>query len=80
MRVVIAGGSSFAIEMVKSLLQKGIKKITLVIEDRDDAVKASTDLPSVTVVRGSPSKPEVLNELDLDKCDVFISATRVRRL
>lgn len=75
MRVVIAGGSSFAVEVAKGLLKRGIDKIRLVIENKDDALKASSELATITIVNASPSKPEVLNELDLDKCDVFVSAT-----
>ncbi len=76
MRIVIAGGSRFATEMVKHLLQRGLNKITLVIEDKEEAVKASTELSKIIVINANPSKPEVLNELELEKCDVFISATK----
>ena len=76
MRVVIAGGSSFAVEVAKGLLKRGIDKITLVIEDKEKAVEASTECPSITVVNSNPSKPDVLLELNLEKCDVFVAATK----
>ncbi|MBU0629086.1 MAG: NAD-binding protein [Nanoarchaeota archaeon] len=80
MRIVIAGGSRFSVDAAQSLLKRGIGNVTLVIEDKDDAMKASTELPKVTVVNASPSKPEVLSELDLDKCDVFVSATKTEEI
>ena len=80
MRIVIAGGSRFAVDAAQSLLKRGIGNVTLVIEDKDDAMRASTELPKVTVVNASPSKPEVLSELDLDKCDVFVSATKTEEI
>ena len=76
MRVVIAGGSSFAVEVAKALIKRGINDVTLVIEDKEDALKASGEVPAITVVNASPIKPEVLNELDLEKCDVFVSVSR----
>lgn len=76
MRIVIAGGSRFAIEIVKHLLQRGLNKITLVIEEKEEAVRASTEFSEITVINANPSKPEVLNELGLEKCDVFVSATK----
>ena len=75
MRVIIAGGSSFAVDVAKSLLKRGIDNITLIIEDREDALKANEEVPSITVVNASPSRHEVLHGLDMDKCDAFVSAT-----
>jgi len=75
MRVIIAGGSVFAVDVAKSLLKRGINNITLIVEDREDALKANGEVPSITVVNASPSKHEVLHELDMDKCDAFVSAT-----
>lgn len=80
MRIVIAGGSNFAVEVAKSLLKMGIKNVMLIAEDKEAAMKASTEVPDATVVNASPSKPEALNELNLDKCDVFVSATKVEEI
>lgn len=76
MRIVIAGGSRFAVEIVKHLLQRGLNKITLVIEEKEGALRASTEFSEIMVINANPSKPEVLNELGLEKCDVFVSATK----
>lgn len=76
MRIIIAGGSNFAVEVAKNLLKRGINDITLVIEDKEDALKASAEVPDITVVNASPIKPDALNELNLEKCDVFVSVSR----
>ena len=62
--------------LLKALIKRGINDVTLVIEDKEDALKASGEVPAITVVNASPIKPEVLNELDLEKCDVFVSVSR----
>lgn len=76
MKVVIVGGSDFAVEVAKGLLKRGINNITFVIDDRDDALKISSEIPLLTVVNSNPGDPEVLSELNLEKCNVFISATK----
>ncbi len=76
MKVIIAGGSRFAREIARNLLKRGIKDVTLIIEDKEEAMTASAVAPGAMIVNANPAKPEVLNELDLDRCDVFIAVCK----
>lgn len=75
MRTVIIGGSPLSLEIAKKMKLWEMKKVTLVIEDKDQAMLISTQERDMTVVNGSPVDPDLLNQLELEHCDVFISAT-----
>lgn len=76
MKVIIAGGNRFAREIARNLIKRGVKDVTLIIEDKEDALVASSAVPAAVIVNASPAKPEVLNDLDLDACDVFIAVSK----
>jgi Trk K+ transport system NAD-binding subunit len=75
MRVIIAGGSKFSHEMIGKLLIRSIKKLVVIIEEKEEAMEISNKYPDVMVVNNDPLSPEVLGDLDLENCDVFVSDT-----
>src|SRR4030042_4826386 len=73
MKIIITGETLFSLALAKHLKRKD-NDILLIIRDKEKALEVSAE-SEVTVVNGDPAKIEDLDKLNLDKCDVFISAT-----
>ena len=73
MKIVVIGGSLFALELAKQLHSSEMKVI-YVIEDKDEARRISTEYNFI-IVNGSPLDPERLDELELNEVQVFVAAT-----
>jgi len=78
MKIVIVGNSILAIELTKLILQKKEDRITLVVKKKDDAMWLTSEL-GISVINADPTNPDHLDELELEKCDVFISATDLEK-
>ncbi len=73
MKIVITGETLFSLALAKQLKRKD-NEIIIVIKDKEKALEVSAE-SEVTVVNGNPASIGDLDKLDLNKCDVFISAT-----
>jgi len=78
MYVVIAGDSLFALQIATELVLKK-NKVVVVIKDKDKATEVSGE-KGLIVVNGSAIKPEILDTLDLEHCDVFVAATYIEEV
>jgi len=74
MYFVITGSSDFAVELVRLLKERKENKIAVVIKKKDDALIV-TEQTGISVVNADPANTDTLNSLELEKCDVFVSAT-----
>jgi len=74
MYFVITGGSDFAIELSNLLIQRKENKVVIVIKKKDEALFA-TERTGISVVNSDPANTDTLDSLELEKCDVFVSAT-----
>lgn len=74
MYYVVVGASEFAIELAKLIFEKKEDKLILVVKRKDESLEIS-DKHGITVVNGDPARAETLDELELERCDVFVSAT-----
>jgi Trk K+ transport system NAD-binding subunit len=74
MYIVIVGSSSFAKELAHLVLSEKTDKLVLVVKDKAEALSLSSSF-DVNVVNADATKPEVLDGLDLNKCDIFVSAS-----
>ena len=74
MYAVIIGGTLFASELAKKLLSKK-NKVVAVILDKEQAVELSAT-EGLIVINDNPVDANVLDDLNLQKCDVFVSATQ----
>jgi len=74
MNIIIAGDSTFAIELARLSVAKGNSKVMLVIRDKEKAMKVGSELSAI-VVNGDATNTVTLDELDLKNCDVFVAAT-----
>lgn len=74
MRAVVIGSSLFARELAKKLKKKD-HHIILLIEDKEAALEISAKDTGLIVVHGDPTDTEILEQLELDKCECFVSAT-----
>ncbi|MBI4919566.1 NAD-binding protein, partial [archaeon] len=74
MNVVILGSSLFAKELAKEL-SNSEHKVFIVVKDKDVALEISSENEGIIVVNSDPSKQAVLDELELENCDVLIAAT-----
>src|SRR3989338_4242554 len=74
MNIVILGSSLFAKELAKELSDSE-HKVFVVIKDKDVALEMSSENAGIVVVNSDPSKQAVLDELELENCDVLIAAT-----
>ena len=76
MYIVIVGSTVFAISFANLLHNKDNEKVVLVVKKKDDAIRITEEI-GVNVVNADATKPEVLDELELEKCDVFIAASEL---
>jgi trk system potassium uptake protein TrkA len=70
-RAVIMGGTRFA-ELAAREMQKAGLSVVLVEEDKDRSNRLATKFPKALVVRGDPTDPDLLRELDLGPKDVAL--------
>lgn len=73
MYMIIIGGSLLATELSRKLVGKD-NKVTLVVKDKNKAI-AANEVQGLVVVNGNPLDAEILDDLNLSECDVFIAAT-----
>lgn len=78
MYTVIVGYSGFAFELAKIILRDEKNKLTFVIKRKENATKMS-ELLNISVVNDDPTKPEVLDSLELEKCDVLVCASEFEK-
>ena len=76
MHVVIVGSTEFASELASLLFNEDNEKVVLVVKKKEEALRLTEEL-GVNVVNADATKPEVLDDLELDKCDVFIAASEL---
>lgn len=76
--VVIAGDSTFSWELVKQIHDQVTGKLYFVLEDHDLAIEASA-LENVIAVSGDLTNVELLEELPLDTCDIFVAGSKEER-
>ncbi len=76
MYVVIVGSTEFASELASLLSNEDNEKVVLVVKKKDEAIRITEEL-GINVVNSDATKPEVLDDLELDKCDVFIAASEL---
>jgi len=78
MYIIIVGYSGFAFQLGKLILNENKDKLVFVIKRKEQATTLSETL-NVSVVNSDPTKPEVLDDLELEKCDVFICASEFEK-
>lgn len=76
MYVVIVGSTEFASALASLLSHEDNEKVILVVKKKDDALRITEEI-GVNVVNADATKPEVLDDLELNKCDVFIAASEL---
>ena len=76
MYIVIVGSTEFASELSSLLSSENNTKVVLVVKKKEEAIRL-TEEKNVNVVNADATKPEVLDDLELDKCDVFIAASEL---
>ncbi len=76
MYVVIVGSTEFASALASLLSHEDNEKVVLVVKKKDEALRITEEL-GINVVNADATKPEVLDDLELDKCDVFIAASEL---
>ena len=74
MYIVVVGSTSFAVELARLVLSEKTDKLVLVVKRKDAALELSSSF-DVNIVNADATNPEVLDGLDLNKCDVFVSAS-----
>jgi trk system potassium uptake protein TrkA len=74
MYLVIVGHSEFAIELARLILSEHEHKAALIVKEQEDAVRIAEELGEI-VVNADTTNTEALDELELEKCDAFVSAT-----
>lgn len=72
MFVVIAGGSPLAVNLLRMMKGAG-HKISIVLQDKERAMEVGSETGAIAVA-GNPADPEVLDEMELERADVFIAA------
>jgi len=76
--VVVAGDSTFSWELVKQIHDQVTGKLYFVLEDRELAIEASA-LEKVIAVSGDLTDVELLEELPLDSCEIFVAGSKEER-
>ncbi len=74
-KVVIYGASITGRQLATSLSQT-IKDVILIEEDRDLAQRVSEEISNVTVINGSASESEILNECGVEVADAYIATSK----
>ncbi|MFH1234355.1 MAG: NAD-binding protein [Candidatus Diapherotrites archaeon] len=76
MYIIIAGHSPFAEELARLSLAKSTgNRVVLLVRDKDEALRIGSELDSAIVVNGDATEPETFDDLNLNKCDIFVAAT-----
>ncbi|MCX6802915.1 MAG: TrkA family potassium uptake protein [Candidatus Diapherotrites archaeon] len=76
MYIIIAGHSAFAEELARLSLAKSTRnKVVLLVRDKDEALRIGSEIDSAIVVNGDATEPETFDDLNLNKCDIFVAAT-----
>jgi len=78
MYIVIVGYSELACELARLILKESKNKVVLVVKKKEEAMRITDEL-GFNVVNVDATKPEVLDDLELKKCDVFISASDIEK-
>ncbi len=68
--VIISGASRIGMQLAEAIQSK-VNKVYLIEPDERLAKDAATKLPKVTVFHGDPTDLTLLNEADLEQCDLF---------
>ena len=76
MYIVVVGSTEFASALSHHLSNEDGEKVVLVVKKKDEALRITEEI-GVNVVNADATKPEVLDDLELDKCDVFIAASEL---
>ncbi|MDD2531785.1 MAG: NAD-binding protein [Candidatus ainarchaeum sp.] len=77
MYIIIVGSTEFSSSFAHLLHNEdSSERIVLVVKKKDDAIRITEEV-GVNVVNADATKPEVLDELELEKCDVFIAASEL---
>jgi len=74
MYIVIAGDTELAVELGKLFLKTKEDKVVMVVKGRQDSIELSEEIDT-TVVNADMLRKKTLDDLELNKCDVFVSAT-----
>ena len=78
MYIVVVGHSEFACELAKLILKESENKVVLVVKKKEEAIRLTEEL-GLNVVNADATKPDVLDELGLEKCDIFIAASDLEK-
>jgi trk system potassium uptake protein len=73
-RAIIMGGTRLA-ELTADVLAKAGISVVIVDEDDDRSARLAADHPAALILRGDPTDPSVLSELDLGPTDVILALT-----
>jgi trk system potassium uptake protein TrkA len=76
MYVVIVGSTEFASALASLLSNEDNEKVVLVVKKKEEALRITEEI-GINVVNADATKPEILDDLELDKCDVFIAASEL---
>lgn len=76
MYIVIVGSTEFASALASLLSHEDNEKVVLVVKKKDEALRITEEL-GINVVNADATKPEVLDDLELNRCDVFIAASEL---
>lgn len=71
--VVLIGGDQFAVKLATFLTRRD-NKLTMVIAEKERALEVSSEHSEIIVVNGNPTDPNILDEVKLESCDIFIAA------
>ncbi len=74
-KIIIYGATITGKHLAETLSQK-IKNITIIEEDSEQAREVSESHEQVTVINGSASDAEILNECGIEATDVFIATSK----
>lgn len=74
LKIIIAGDTTFALELAKLSIKKGDSKVLLIIRDREKAISVGSEINAI-IVNGDATDTATLDELDLQNCDYFVAAT-----
>ncbi|MEK6958895.1 MAG: NAD-binding protein [archaeon] len=74
MYIVIAGDTELAFELGRLFLKTREDKIVMVVKGKQDSIEMNEKLDT-TVVNSDILKRKTLDDLELNKCDVFVAAT-----
>jgi trk system potassium uptake protein TrkA len=73
-RIVVSSGSVFAEEICKLFLGQKDYALVVVAKSKELAVQLNQEL-GISIINSDLTKPDSYNELELEKCDIFVSAS-----